>query len=124
MRKTINWARLLAFVTGLVNQELLLQNEYLGAENRILRARLPSRLRLSDPERYTLAEIGKRLGRKGLQQVGLHSQAGYHPGVVSAADRTQVRRFQTPRLSWPTPGRTRGGSAGGSLGSRELRLGL
>jgi hypothetical protein len=27
----IIWARLLAFVTGLVNQELLLQNEYLAA---------------------------------------------------------------------------------------------
>ena len=26
------WARLLAYVTGLVNQELLLQNEYLAAE--------------------------------------------------------------------------------------------
>ena len=69
MRDTIHWARLLAFVTGLVNQELLLQNEYLAAENRILRARLPSRLRLSDPERRTLAEIGKRVGRKGLKQV-------------------------------------------------------
>jgi putative transposase len=33
----INWARLLAFVTGLVNQELLPQNEYLAAKNRILR---------------------------------------------------------------------------------------
>ena len=32
------WARLLAYVTGLVNQKLLLQNEYLAAENRILRA--------------------------------------------------------------------------------------
>jgi hypothetical protein len=31
------WA-LLAYVTGQVNQELLLQNEYLAAENRILRA--------------------------------------------------------------------------------------
>jgi len=29
--------RLLPYVTGLVNQELLLQNEYLAAENRILR---------------------------------------------------------------------------------------
>ena len=28
-------ARLLAYVTGLVNQELLLKNEYLLAENRI-----------------------------------------------------------------------------------------
>jgi putative transposase len=61
--------RLLTYVTGLVNQELLLQNEYLAAENRILRAHLPVRLRLSDPERSTLAEIGKRLGRKALEQV-------------------------------------------------------
>ena len=35
--------RLLTYVTGLVNQELLLQNEYLAAENRILRAHLPAR---------------------------------------------------------------------------------
>src|SRR5918994_3936615 len=67
--KDKNWARLLAYVTGLVNQELLLQNEYLAAENRILRSHLPSRLRLSNPERETLAEIGKRLGRKALAQV-------------------------------------------------------
>ena len=62
-------ARLLAYVTGLVNQKLLLQNEYLIAENRILRAHLPARIRLSDPERSTLAEIGQRLGRTALQQV-------------------------------------------------------
>jgi hypothetical protein len=37
------WLRLLAYVTGSVNQELLLRNEYLAAENRILRAQLPSR---------------------------------------------------------------------------------
>ena len=60
--------RLLTYVTGLVNQELLLQNEYMAAENRILKAHLPARLRLSDPERSTLAEIGKRLGRKALRQ--------------------------------------------------------
>jgi hypothetical protein len=33
MRDRFQWARLLAFVTGLVNQELLLRNEYLVAEN-------------------------------------------------------------------------------------------
>src|SRR5688572_12028680 len=69
MKKGNDWARLLAYVTGLVNQQLLLQNEYLAAENRILRAHVPSRLRLSDPERSTLAEIGKRLGRKALKDV-------------------------------------------------------
>jgi hypothetical protein len=36
------WARLLAYVTGLVNQKLLLQNEYLAAENRILECTSPS----------------------------------------------------------------------------------
>ena len=61
------WARLLAY--GLVNQKLLLQNEYLANENRILRAQLPARVRLSDPERSTLAEIGKRPGRAALQPV-------------------------------------------------------
>ena len=52
-------ARLLAYVTGMVNQQLLLQNEYLLAENRILRAHLPSRLLLTDPVRSTLAVLGK-----------------------------------------------------------------
>jgi putative transposase len=61
--------RLLAYVTCSVNQELLLRNEYLAAENRVLRTKLPARLRLSDPERITLAEIGKRLGRKALREV-------------------------------------------------------
>jgi transposase InsO family protein len=67
--KNTQVARLLAYVTGTVNQQILLQNEYLIAENRILRAHLPTRLRLSDPQRSTLAEIGKRLGRQALQRV-------------------------------------------------------
>lgn len=36
-------ARLLAYVTGTVNQELLLRNEYLAAENRILRGQILGR---------------------------------------------------------------------------------
>ena len=64
-----SWARLLAYVTGLINQRLLLQCEYLIAENRILRSHVSGRLRLSDAERSTLAEIGKRLGRKCLAEV-------------------------------------------------------
>jgi hypothetical protein len=62
-------ARLLAYVTGMLNQHLGLQDEYLAAENRILRAHLPTRLQLTDAQRSTLAEIGKRLGRQAFQQV-------------------------------------------------------
>ena len=60
---------MLAYITGLVDQELLLRTEYLAAENRILRAQLKGRLRLSDAERATLGEIGHRLGRKALAEV-------------------------------------------------------
>jgi hypothetical protein len=93
--KDNKWLRLLTYVTGLVNQELLLQNEYLAAENKILRAHLPSRVRLSDPERSTLAEIGKRLGRKALAQVAC-GQTRHHPGLVPKADCPQVRWIEKP----------------------------
>ena len=73
--KDNKWLRLLVYVTGLVNQELLLQNDY-QTENRILRAHLPARLRLSDAERSALAEIGKRLGRKALAQVACVAKPG------------------------------------------------
>jgi hypothetical protein len=42
MRDSFNRAHLLAFATGFVNQELLLRNEYVAAENRILRDHLPA----------------------------------------------------------------------------------
>jgi hypothetical protein len=67
--KNCQWARVLEYVSGMVNQELLLQVEYLAAENRILRAHAPPRLRLSNAERSTVAEIGKRLRRKVLAKV-------------------------------------------------------
>src|SRR5262245_22137500 len=64
--RLMDWARIiLAYVTGMVDQELLARNEYLAAENRILRAQLKGRLQLSDAERATLGEIGHRLGCTG-----------------------------------------------------------
>ncbi len=65
----MDWKRLLACVTGSVDAEVLLRNEYLVIENRILRSQLPGRLYLNDAERTSLAEIGKRLGRKALAEV-------------------------------------------------------
>jgi hypothetical protein len=55
------WARMLAYITGTVDQELLLRNEYLAAENRILRSQIKGRVLLSDSEKTTLAEIAHRL---------------------------------------------------------------
>ena len=65
----MDWARILAYVTGTVDQDLLARNEYLAAENRILKAQLNGKLKLSDAERGMLGEIGHRLGRKVLADV-------------------------------------------------------
>jgi hypothetical protein len=92
------WLGLLAYVTGSVNQKLLLRNAYLAAENRILRAKLPSRLRLSDPERGTLAEIGKRVGRKALREVACVAEpdtilAWYRKLVAKKFDGSRHRQY-------------------------------
>ena len=55
------WARMLAYITGTVDQELLVRNEYLAAENRILKAQIKGRLLLSEADKATLAEIAHRL---------------------------------------------------------------
>src|ERR1039457_2163094 len=60
---------MLAYITGTVDQELLLRNEYLAAENRILKAQIKGRLLLSEADKATLAEIAHRLGRKALEEV-------------------------------------------------------
>ena len=65
----MDWKTLLAYMTGSVDEELLRRNEYLAAENRILRAHLPGRVTLRDGERRTLAQIGTRLGRKALAEI-------------------------------------------------------
>src|SRR5499427_1439801 len=97
------WAQLLAYVTGLVNQRLLLQCEYLAAENRILRSHLPPRLRLSDPQRSILAEIGKRLGRTQLGEVACVAK----PDTILAWYRRLIARKFDGSKSRSYPGRPR-----------------
>ena len=65
----MNWKRMLAYVTGSVDEELLARNEYLVTENRILRHQIHGRIRLTDPERISLASAAKQLGRKALAEV-------------------------------------------------------
>ena len=101
----MDWARILAFVTGMVDQgsarrkddsgnrgrpvwcegsglnvafrrrELLARNEYLAAENRILKAQLKGRLKLSDAERAMLAEDRPSIGPQGSGRGGQRGAA-------------------------------------------------
>ena len=65
----MDWKQLLAYITGSVDEELVLRNEYLVTENRILRQQLIGRVQLTDAERRSLAEAGKKLGKKALEEV-------------------------------------------------------
>ena len=134
------WARLLAYVTGTVNQELLLRNEYLAAENRILRDQIRGRLLLSDGEKVTLAEIAHRLGRMVLEEVATAKPdtilGWYRKLIANKFDGSKLRRSvgrpkvdqETERLvlqmarenpSWATigSGRCLGKSRPSSIGS-------
>jgi hypothetical protein len=64
-----DWKALLAYITGTVDRALLVRNEYLVTENRILRNQIKGRLQWSDGERQALAEIGRKLGRQALQDM-------------------------------------------------------
>ena len=68
----MNWARMLAYITGTVDQELLLRNEYLAAENRILKAQIKGRLLLSEADKATLAEIAHLWSAKTSASRNLH----------------------------------------------------
>jgi putative transposase len=64
----MTWARMPAYITRTVDQELLLRNEYLAAENRILKAQIKTRLllfalrRLHSPR--SVVDSAARLSRK------------------------------------------------------------
>ncbi len=59
----------LAMVGGYVDEELLARNEYLAAENEILRSKIEGKITLTNDERIRLATIGNRIGKKALEDV-------------------------------------------------------
>ena len=102
------WARMLAYITGTVDQELLLRNEYLAAENRILRAKIKGRLLLSDAKKATLAEIAHRLGRKALDELAAVAKpdtllAWYRKLIANKFDGSKLRKpWGHPRVNEET----------------------
>ena len=99
----MNWKRMLATISGSVDQELLLRNEYLVTENQILKNQITGRLQLTDPERISLAEIGQRLGRKALEEVAQSVRPetilGWHRRLVSKKFDGSKNRSPAGRLN-------------------------
>jgi hypothetical protein len=71
----MNWKNLLESVSESVNDALRLRNNYLMAENRILRNQIDGRVQLTDSERRELAELGTKLGRKTLAEIATVAKA-------------------------------------------------
>jgi hypothetical protein len=106
----MDWPRVLAYVTGTVDQELLLRNKYPAAENRILKTQLTGRLRLSDADQATLGEIAHRLGRRILGEVANVARSdttGLGPEACrpqnSMAQRHVEVRGRPPEGTWIQP---------------------
>src|SRR6266481_3374860 len=65
----MDWKKLLGSITASVDEELRLRNAYLVAEDRMLRQQISGRVQLCDSDRRIRAEIGKRLGKKALEEI-------------------------------------------------------
>jgi hypothetical protein len=100
----MDWKPLLAYISGSVDEELLLRNEYLVAENQILRHQLQGRVQLTDAERKTLAEIGHKLGKHALAEVAKlvkpDTILGWHRKLVARKfdGSTQRKSLGRPRV--------------------------
>lgn len=87
----------LALVSGRVNEELLIRNEYLAVENKILKSKLKKPVRFKDSERIELAKIGKRMGIYALNRMKPTVDPFYY------VDNTEFTFF-TPRSPPQTAG--------------------
>lgn len=100
-------ACLLAYITGLVNQKVLLQNEYPVAENRIFRAYLPARPRLSDNKRLVARKFDGfkfRTSLLGRPRVAPEVEALYSPlrkaGSVPCGKSAHPNFFSSLLRTW------------------------
>ena len=71
----MNWKNLLESVSESVNDHLRLRNDYLVAENRIIRHQIDGCVQLTDSERQELAKLGAKLGKKVLAEIATIAKA-------------------------------------------------
>ena len=98
----MSWKTLLQSVSGSINDHIQLRNDYLMAENRILRNQIDGRVQLTDSERKELAEIGAKLGKPALAEIATVAQ----PDTILAWNRkftTQRVHLGTTQVGWSSP---------------------
>jgi transposase len=91
----MSWKTLLESVSESLHDHLQLRNDYLLAENRILRNQIDGRVQLTDSQRKELAEIGAKLGKKALTEIASIAQ----PDTILAWN----RKFAGPQIDTCKP---------------------
>ena len=99
--KENKWVRLLAHMTGLVKQELLLQNEYLAAENRILRAGITSHPDQAWMQQTARNATGEAWGFLDQRRYALHDRE--HKVLFALPSDAEGWRHKTNSTSGPQP---------------------
>ena len=101
----MDWKTMLAYMTGSVDEELFRRNEYLAAENRILRAHLPGRVpvRLEFVVRPPLGDgprpgSGRPNGLEDSVQLGTGHHGSVGEGQRRVACGPSTTRGCVPRL--------------------------
>jgi hypothetical protein len=93
----------LAYISGSVDEQWRLRNEYLAAENRMLRHQIEGWIPLTDTERQTLAQIGQTLGKQALEEDRHSRQTRYPPGLASQTGGSEIRGFQAAKIGGSSP---------------------
>ena len=84
VERGMSWKMRLESVSESVNDHLRLRNDYLMAENRILRHQIDGRVQLTDSKRKALAELGAKLGKQALEAIATVAR----PDTILAWNRT------------------------------------
>lgn len=96
---------LFVFLASLTQQDLARQVIFLREENRILRSRLPSRIRVTSAEKSRLIKLGRDLGVKLRNLISIVSYSTFRRWIREAesrhVDRKQSATTTTPRVGRP-----------------------
>src|SRR5205809_4383806 len=94
VERSMSWKKLLESVSASLNDHLRLRNDYLMAENRILRHQMTGRVQLTDNERQELAELGAKLGKQALQEIATLAK----PNTILAWNRKSADQQPTRKV--------------------------
>jgi len=86
----MGWKKLLAYITGSVDEELLRRNEFLVTENRILRSRVHGRVRLNERRATGAGRAWEEAREEGAGGDRHHRPAGDDPRLAPQARRQEV----------------------------------